>query len=293
MSTGDRDRSGLAEPAGRGVRLTPQARILVEHIEAILERLEEAEADLRAPRWRRCAAPCGSPLQSVLFALVPSVLTRLAGRHPRCVSRSRTRMQGRHSRACSRTGACAGNPGRRRQRNRRQYAHKTADAAPAARILKTDKRSGAEPGSRGSWSRFGRRALTVFSFRRHGIAVADATRPSGELRPSSPHVSHAWPSLVRYLPLLPARPEPGKLSVLGRPDPNKPAAEPPRQRRPPRRRRLVRSVGSAANIEGRGWCPCQSMPGDGLRRVNADRSGWSAADQRRTGLLRARGEIAN
>ena len=63
--------------------------------------------------------------------------------------------------------------------------------------------------------------------------MADATHPSGELRPSSPHVSHAWPSLVRYLPLLPARPEPGKLSVLRRPDPNKPAAEPPRQRRPP------------------------------------------------------------
>ena len=72
----------LLEPAGRGVRLTPQARILVERIEVIPERLEEAEADLRAPRWRRCAAPCGSPLQSVLFALVPSVLVRLAGRHP-------------------------------------------------------------------------------------------------------------------------------------------------------------------------------------------------------------------
>jgi hypothetical protein len=72
----------LLEPAWGGVRLTPQARILVEHIEVILERLEEAEADLCAPRWRRCAAPCGSPLQSVLFALVPSVLTRLAGRHP-------------------------------------------------------------------------------------------------------------------------------------------------------------------------------------------------------------------
>ena len=36
----------LLEPAGRGVRLTPQARILVERIEVIPERLEEAEADL-------------------------------------------------------------------------------------------------------------------------------------------------------------------------------------------------------------------------------------------------------
>jgi hypothetical protein len=117
--------------------LTPQARILVEHIEVILERLEEAEADLRAPRWRRCAAPCGSPLQSVLFALVPSVLTRLAGQHPPLrveiahqdagpafaglLTHGRMRRKSRQ---------------RRRQRNRRQYAHKTADAAPAARILK-------------------------------------------------------------------------------------------------------------------------------------------------------------
>ena len=38
----------LLEPAGRGVRLTPQARILVEHTEVILKQLEEAEADLRA-----------------------------------------------------------------------------------------------------------------------------------------------------------------------------------------------------------------------------------------------------
>src|ERR1700722_5920564 len=38
----------LLEPAGRGVRLTAQARVLVEHTDAILERLEQAEADLRA-----------------------------------------------------------------------------------------------------------------------------------------------------------------------------------------------------------------------------------------------------
>ena len=127
----------MLEPAGRGVRLTPQARILVEHIEVILERLEEAKADLFGPRWRRCAAPCGSPLQSVLFALVPSVLTRLAGRHPPLrveiahqdagptfaglLTHGRMRRKSRQ---------------RRSQRNRRQYAHKTADAAPAARILK-------------------------------------------------------------------------------------------------------------------------------------------------------------
>ena len=115
----------MVEPAGRGVRLTPQARILVERIEVIPERLEEAEADLCTPRWRRCAAPCGSPLQSMLFALVPSVLTRLAGRHPPLrveiaqqdagpafaglLAHERMRRKPRQ---------------RRRQRNRRQYAHK-------------------------------------------------------------------------------------------------------------------------------------------------------------------------
>ena len=43
----------MLEPARRGVRLTQQARILVEHIEVILERLEEAKAGLCGPRWRR------------------------------------------------------------------------------------------------------------------------------------------------------------------------------------------------------------------------------------------------
>ncbi|MFY9774453.1 MAG: LysR family transcriptional regulator [Trebonia sp.] len=72
----------LLEPAGRGVRLTPQARILVEHTEAILERLEEAEADLRAALAEVRGTLRVASFQSVLFALVPSVLTRLAGRHP-------------------------------------------------------------------------------------------------------------------------------------------------------------------------------------------------------------------
>jgi len=72
----------LLEPAGRGVRLTPQARILVEHTEAILERLEEAEADLRASLAEVRGTLRVASFQSVLFALVPAVLTYLAGRHP-------------------------------------------------------------------------------------------------------------------------------------------------------------------------------------------------------------------
>jgi DNA-binding transcriptional LysR family regulator len=72
----------LLEPAGRGVRLTPLARILVAHTEAILERLEEAEAQLRAAETEVRGTLRVASFQSVLFALIPSVLTRLAERHP-------------------------------------------------------------------------------------------------------------------------------------------------------------------------------------------------------------------
>jgi len=72
----------LLEPAGRGVRLTPQARILVRHTEAILERLEEAEAELRASATEVRGALRIASFQSVLFALIPTVLTRLAEQHP-------------------------------------------------------------------------------------------------------------------------------------------------------------------------------------------------------------------
>ena len=72
----------LLEPAGRGVRLTPQARILVAHTEAVLERLEEAEAELRASLTEVRGTLRVASFQSVLLALVPEVLTRLAGRHP-------------------------------------------------------------------------------------------------------------------------------------------------------------------------------------------------------------------
>jgi DNA-binding transcriptional LysR family regulator len=40
----------LLAPAGRRVRLTPEAEILVGHVEAVLERLERAEADIARSR---------------------------------------------------------------------------------------------------------------------------------------------------------------------------------------------------------------------------------------------------
>ena len=93
----------LLEPAGRGVRLTPQARILVEHTEAILERLEEAEAELRAAATEVRGTLRVASFQSVLFALIPSVLTRLAERHPGLRVEITYEQRCRRSRACSRT----------------------------------------------------------------------------------------------------------------------------------------------------------------------------------------------
>jgi DNA-binding transcriptional LysR family regulator len=72
----------LLEPAGRGVRLTPQARVLVAHAGAVFERLEEAEAELRASLTEVRGTLRVASFQSVLLALVPAVLTQLAERHP-------------------------------------------------------------------------------------------------------------------------------------------------------------------------------------------------------------------
>jgi DNA-binding transcriptional LysR family regulator len=72
----------LLEPAGRGVRLTPQARILVAHGEVVFEQLEEAEAELRASLTEVGGTLRVASFQSVLLALVPAVLTDLAERHP-------------------------------------------------------------------------------------------------------------------------------------------------------------------------------------------------------------------
>lgn len=72
----------LLEPAGRGVRLTAQARILVSHTEAILERLELAEADLRASLTEVGGTLRVASFQSVLLALVPAALTLLTELHP-------------------------------------------------------------------------------------------------------------------------------------------------------------------------------------------------------------------
>ena len=61
----------LLEPAGRRVRLTPQADLLVAHTQVLLEDMERAEAELAQ-----------SLNQTAVLALVPHALSQLARQHP-------------------------------------------------------------------------------------------------------------------------------------------------------------------------------------------------------------------
>jgi DNA-binding transcriptional LysR family regulator len=72
----------LLERTGRRVRLTPAAERLVEHTEAILERLEQARADLDAS-----AASIGGTVRIAAFhttahTVIPVALSALARAHP-------------------------------------------------------------------------------------------------------------------------------------------------------------------------------------------------------------------
>ena len=72
----------LLEPVGRGVRLTPQGRILAEHGRAVLERLERAEADVAASLDTVVGTVRLAAFQTAAHAVVPSALTHLAALHP-------------------------------------------------------------------------------------------------------------------------------------------------------------------------------------------------------------------
>ncbi|CNF41805.1 putative regulatory protein (LysR family) [Mycobacterium tuberculosis] len=73
----------LLEPVGRRVRLTAQAEILVAHTEAVLERLERAEADLAASLQGITGVLRVAAFQTAALALVPDALSRLRDAHPR------------------------------------------------------------------------------------------------------------------------------------------------------------------------------------------------------------------
>ena len=72
----------LLERAGRNVRLTAAAQTLVGHTDALLARVEEAEADLQATAEQITGTVRVATFQSAgLFLLAPA-LRRLADRHP-------------------------------------------------------------------------------------------------------------------------------------------------------------------------------------------------------------------
>src|ERR1700712_5547905 len=72
----------LLVPAGRGVALTPDARLLADRAGEILEILERAEAEVAA----RASAVTGvvrlAIFQSAALALLPATLTRMQAEHP-------------------------------------------------------------------------------------------------------------------------------------------------------------------------------------------------------------------
>ena len=72
----------LLERVGRGVRLTDAGRVLVDHTEAILARLEQAEADLAAAAGEVRGRVRIAAFQTAARALVGPVITALGEQHP-------------------------------------------------------------------------------------------------------------------------------------------------------------------------------------------------------------------
>ncbi|MGI5452457.1 LysR substrate-binding domain-containing protein [Streptomyces sp. CA-249302] len=73
----------LLEPVGRRVRLTVQAEILVAHTEAVLERLERAEAEIATSLTELTGTLRIASFQTAALALVPTALGLLREEHPR------------------------------------------------------------------------------------------------------------------------------------------------------------------------------------------------------------------
>ncbi|MCX5444168.1 MULTISPECIES: LysR substrate-binding domain-containing protein [Streptomyces] len=73
----------LLEPVGRRVRLTQQAEILVTHTEAVLARLERAEAEIATSLTDLTGTLRVASFQTAALALVPPALTLLRTSHPR------------------------------------------------------------------------------------------------------------------------------------------------------------------------------------------------------------------
>lgn len=72
----------LLEPAGRRVRLTAHAELLVSHADVLLEEMERAEAALARSVDETAGTLKVAAFQTAVMALVPRVLTRLQDEHP-------------------------------------------------------------------------------------------------------------------------------------------------------------------------------------------------------------------
>ncbi|MFE6846677.1 LysR substrate-binding domain-containing protein [Streptomyces sp. NPDC057686] len=72
----------LLERTGRRVRLTPAGQNLVRHAEAVLERLEQADAELAEARSGLAGALRIGAFPTAVRAIVPAALVTLARRHP-------------------------------------------------------------------------------------------------------------------------------------------------------------------------------------------------------------------
>src|ERR671920_375500 len=72
----------LLERVGRNVRLTAAAQTLVAHTDALLARMEEAEADLEATAEQITGTVRVAAIQSAGLYLLAPALRRLAREHP-------------------------------------------------------------------------------------------------------------------------------------------------------------------------------------------------------------------
>ncbi len=72
----------LLRKSGRRVQLTPQAEILVEHTTALLERLEQAEADVTSSLGSVTGTLRLAVFQSAALGIVPQALTLFADEFP-------------------------------------------------------------------------------------------------------------------------------------------------------------------------------------------------------------------
>lgn len=72
----------LLEPAGRRVRLTAQADLLVAHTEVLLEEMERAEAGLAQSLKETVGTLRVAAFQTAVLALIPHALSQLQPQHP-------------------------------------------------------------------------------------------------------------------------------------------------------------------------------------------------------------------